>query len=330
MIKRMAAALLVLLSLTGCAGREYSASFYAMDTFMSITAYGGGAQQAVSEAEQYINGLEAKISRTRENSEISELAAGRPVSLSEDTAGLLDTALTMAERTDGRFDPTVAALSDLWKIGKEGERVPEKKEIAQALSTVGYEKVRLDGETAQLTGGTKLDLGGIGKGYAADQTAALLREKGIGRAVIALGGNVYVLGSSSKDKGWKIGITDPDKQEEYVAALEVSDTSVVTTGDYERYFERNGKRYHHVFDPATGYPAETDLRSVTVVNEVSAQADALSTALFVMGYEEAERYCEQNDIAAVFIRKDHTIRTSPALERCARFEVTSAEYSYEK
>lgn len=330
MKKIIAAALLAVLSLTGCAEQEYSTSFYAMDTFMTITAYGSKAQQAATEAEQYINSLEAKISRTRKNSELSALAGGEPAELSEDTAELLRTALEMAEQTDGRFDPTVAALSDLWQIGKEGQRVPDSADIAQALGTVGYQNIRLDGTTAQMTGGAKLDLGGIGKGYAADRTVEILKKNGVKRAVIALGGNIYALGSRSRDQGWKIGITDPDKAEEYVATVEISDISVVTTGDYERYFEQDGKRYHHVFDPETGYPAESDLRSVTVVREQSAQADALSTALFVMGYEAAAEYCEQNDIAAVFIRNDHTICTSTALEKCAVFEVTSAEYRYEK
>ncbi|MGN1030865.1 MAG: FAD:protein FMN transferase, partial [Butyricicoccaceae bacterium] len=317
MKKIITAALLAGLCLTGCAQKEYQTSFYAMDTFMSITAYGSQAEQAVTEANQYINALESKISRTRENSEVSELAKGDAVTLSDDTAQLLRTALEMAEQTEGRFDPTVAALSDLWQIGKEGQHIPEEAEIAQALRTVGYQNIRMDGNTAQLSGSAKLDLGGIGKGYAADRTADILRENCVERAVIALGGNIYVLGSKSKDEGWKIGITDPDKEEEYVAALEVSDISVVTTGDYERYFEQDGKRYHHVFDPETGYPADTDLRSVTVVREQSAEADALSTALFVMGYEQAVQYCEEHDIAAVFIRNDHTIRTSTALEKCA-------------
>lgn len=329
MRKLMAAVLFAVLSLTGCSEKESSLSFYAMDTFMTITAYGSQAEQAVAEAEQYINALESKISRTREDSELSALAAGETTVLSEDTAEVLRIALDMAEQTDGKFDPTVAALSDLWQIGKGGDHVPEAESIAQALRTVGYQNVQLEGTAARLNHGAKLDLGGIGKGYAADCTAEILRKNGVERALIQLGGNIYVIGSADETNGWKVGITDPEQEEEYVATLEVSDTSVVTTGDYERYFIQDGVRYHHVFDPATGYPAQTDLRSVTVVQEQSAQADALSTALFVMGYEKAAAYCEAHEIAAVFIRADHTICTSSALEQRAEFEITSTEYHNE-
>lgn len=325
----VAAAVVSVSILAGCAPKEVSQDFYAMDTVMNITAYGDSdAQDAVNRCVSYINELEADISRTKDSSDVSALnaAAGQTVTLSEQTADVLSNALRLAQETEGQFDPTVAPLSDLWKIGTEDAAVPQQVDIDAALLAVGYQNVSLDGTKATMQAGAKLDLGGIGKGYAADHVAQILRDAGVESAHISLGGNIYVLGEKDRGVPWTVGITDPDKKEEYMATLKVSDTSVVTSGDYERYFEQDGKRYCHIFDPKTGYPAKTDLRSVTVVSPDSTMADAYTTALFVMGFDKAWEFCQQHDVQAVFVLDDHTIRVTDGLKDS--FSLTSSEYTY--
>lgn len=331
------------LLLGGCGAKEQAAAseeqassaqasqdFYAMDTVMNITAYGEKAEEAVQECVQYISGLEAAISRTLEDSEISQLnnADGEPTELSEQTAEILSDALEIAQKTEGAFDPTVATLSDLWQIGTEDAHLPEEQEIQDALAPVGYEKVSQDGTTVTMEPGTRIDLGGIGKGYAADHVVEILKSYEIERAIISLGGNIYAFGSKDDGVDWKVAITNPDNEQEYLGTLSVSDTSIVTSGDYERYFEQDGKRYCHIFDSATGYPAETDLRSVTVVTPDSTTADGYTTALFVMGHDKAIEFCEQNGIEAVLVRDDHTVYVTDGIKD--RFELLSAEYTYEE
>ena len=316
---------------SGCgAQKQASQDFYAMDTVMNITAYGKDADAAVVECVQYINDLEAKISRTREESEIAALnrADGETTVLSEQTADILSDALTIADRTGGAFDPTVASLSDLWKIGTEEARIPKKKEIREALETVGYQHVLQDGTSVAMQAGTRIDLGGIGKGYAADHVVEILRKHGVERALVSLGGNIYAVGSKEKGLNWTIAITDPDDEQAYLGTLSVSDTSVVTSGDYERYFEQDGKRYCHIFDSTTGYPAETDLRSVTVVSPNSTEADGYTTALFVMGHDKAVEFCEKNGLQAVLVRDDHTVYVTDGLKDA--FHLESTEYRNEE
>ena len=176
--------------------------------------------------------------------------------------------------------------------------------------------------------GTRIDLGGIGKGYAADHVVEILRKHGVERALVSLGGNIYAVGSKEKGLNWTIAITDPDDEQAYLGTLSVSDTSVVTSGDYERYFEQDGKRYCHIFDSTTGYPAETDLLSVTVVSPNSTEADGYTTALFVMGHDKAVEFCEKNGIQAVLVCDDHTIYVTDDLKDA--FHLESTEYRNEE
>ncbi len=324
---------LILASLTtvllcGCGKQEVRQEFYAMDTYMSIEAHGGKAKKAVTECIQYINELEREISRTNEASQIYALNESGSAELSEQAADIVQQALELAERSEGYFDPTVAPLSDLWQIGSENAHIPEDSAIAKARQRVDYTKVQLDGTVVSMQPGMKLDLGGIGKGYAADHVVQLLRDYGVTSGIVALGGNVYVIGQKDGGKDWNVAIADPDSNENYLGKLSVSDTSVVTSGDYERYFEQDGVRYCHIFDTETGYPAQSDLRSVTVVSDCSTEADAFTTALFVMGYEQAEAFCEEQGLEAVFVCSDRTIHVTDGLKDC--FTLLNTEYTYEE
>ena len=335
-MKRILAAFLLLLCLAGCTPqpKSYTADFFAMDTFMSITAYGEdeqAAQDTAVQLEQRINALEPALSRTREDSDLYRLnhADGAVCEVSEDTYAAIEAAVQFAEWTGGAFDPTMAPLTDLWGINTDNAHVPEQAEIDAALTHVGYQNIELLGNNqVRLLNGAQLDLGGIGKGFATDAAAAML--DGTQGVLATLGGNIGAYGENpNRDSGnWVVGIADPDDNAAFIATVEVRDLSVVTSGDYERYFEQDGKRYHHIFDPATGYPADSGLRSVTVIDESSTRADALTTALFVMGLEEGMAFCEQNDIVAVFVTADKQVHVTDKAGEVCTFAFLGEEKGY--
>lgn len=324
----------LLVLLCGCSEKEYSSDFFAMDTVMSIKAYGKNAKIAVSESQQFIGALENKISRTKPDSDIGKLNAsgGKPVTVNDDTLAILKSAVEFSKETDGAFDVTVAKLSDLWQIGTENQHIPLDSEIADAKKTVDYKSIEfLADNQVQLKNGTHVDLGGIGKGYAADKVVEIMRKYGVSKAIIALSGNVYVLGEKAPNAKWNVGIADPDKNENYVCSIGETDKTVVTSGDYERFFEKDGVRYHHIFDPKTGYPANTDLRSVSIITDNSAMADAYSTALFVMGYEKAMAFYKvHDDFEAIFITQDKKIIVTDGLKNAFSFNGASSGYIYEQ
>lgn len=335
-MKRILAAFLLLLCLAGCTPqpKSYTADFFAMDTFMSITAYGEdeqAAQDTAVQLEQRINALEPALSRTREDSDLYRLnhADGAACEVSEDTYAAIEAAVQFAEWTGGAFDPTMAPLTDLWGINTDHAHVPAQAEIDAALTHVGYQNIELLGNNqVRLLNGAQLDLGGIGKGFATDAAAAML--DGTQGVLATLGGNIGAYGENpNRDSGnWVVGIADPDDNAAFIATVEVRGLSVVTSGDYERYFEQDGKRYHHIFDPATGYPADSGLRSVTVIDESSTRADALTTALFVMGLEAGMAFCGQNDIAAVFVTADKQVHVTDKVGEVCTFAFLGEEKGY--
>ena len=274
----------------------------------------------------------AKASRSsakaREDTDIAKLNAadGAEVTLSDEGAKLLSLALDLSAATNGAYDPTVAPLTDLWGIGTDHQKVPSQSEIDAALQTVGTAHVHESGDAVTLDSGSKIDLGGIAKGYAADLCADILKSADAD-GLLVLGGNIYAVGTN-EGKDWNIGIADPDDSTDTIAAVAVHDLSVVTSGDYERYFEQDGVRYHHIFDPKTGYPAASGLRSVTVIDANSTRADALTTALFVMGADKGRAYCEENGIAAVFVTADKQVFTTSRVADVCTFTFTGEDKGY--
>ena len=328
-MKRMlCAALAAGLLLSGCGTTEYSTDFFAMNTVMRITGRGASAQQTVVAAEQAVNALDRLLSRTREESEIWALnhAGGAWVEVSDETLAVLTTALTVAEQTDGAYDPTVAPLTDLWQIGTEDAHVPTRTAIDDALRTVDYHNVEVDGSRVRLLNGAQLDLGGVAKGWAGGN---VLEPDSLTGGLLELGGNISCFGEKKGGSTvWTVGVADPDASSELMATLKLENACAVTTGDYERYFEENGVRYHHVFDPETGYPADTGLRSVTVVMDYAdgGLADGYSTALFVMGLDEGLDFCAAHGLSAVFIADDKNVYVTDALRDA--FTLTGEEAGF--
>lgn len=330
-MKRIILTLFMVFTLTACqsAGQKpEKLDFFAMDTYMSITSYGKNAKTSNAQIETAIKNIEDMISRTLKTSDIYKLnnAGAEPVSVSDETYTIIKTAIEYAKKTGGAFDPAVASLTDLWMIGTEGARLPAPDEINNARESVGYENVILmDNNTVKLLNGVKLDFGGIGKGIAADISAGILKENKINKAIVALAGNIYALGSKEKDAPWKIGIANPKNPQESIATLSIIDKTVVTTGAYERFFEKDGIRYHHIFDSKTGYPVESDIQSVTIISDNSTLADAYSTALFVMGKDKAlEFQKKEKTFDAVIITQDNEVITTDGVRDL--IEITSEEY----
>lgn len=301
-MKRQLAALLLTifaLSLTACgetAAESETRTVYAMDTVMNLTVYGENAAAVLESAEKELHTLdEAVLSRTAEGSELYALntSNGETVECGADDVlpALIETALTISDATDGAFDPTLAPVLDAWGFTKDERRVPSVDELKELLSHTGCGKVTLektaDGWTVTLLDGAQLDLGGIAKGYAADLLRAQLEKEGVTSATLDLGGDVFVMGRKTDGSDWRIAVKDPADTESYLGVVSAADKFIVTSGVYERYFEENGVRYHHILDPKTGCPAESGLVSVTVLCENGAWADALSTACFVLGPDGA-------------------------------------------
>lgn len=237
-----------------------------------------------------------------ELSAVNKTAYKAPVVLSENLAALLTQALDIAHKTDKAFDPAIGAVVKLWNIGFDTARIPAQSEIDNVLPEAIVENIKLENSDAGTTvfftsEKVKLDLGAVAKGYSADYIAALLKANGVKSAVINLGGNVLTIGKKFfTNDNWKIGLRNPSGSADSVKLiLSISGKSVVTSGIYERYFEKNGVRYHHVLDPKTGYPVKNNLMSVSVVCESSTYADALATGFLVMGYEKSIAFLKQSE-----------------------------------
>lgn len=304
-------------------------TFFAMDTVITIKVPAKD-KQVLPECRKLVEELEEAFSRTIPESDISRLNEGGKLGISElsaDTVSLLNRSLELAVETGGAFDPTLGQLSKLWNIGAEEPVVPDNRAVSEALEHTGYENLRISGQEVILQNGIELDLGGIAKGYAADLLKDELNRRGVEDALLILGGNVYAMGDN-RSSPWKIGVSDPADSSRIMGTVSVSDCSVVTSGDYQRYFEQDGRRYHHIFNPETGVPAENNLSSVTVLHRESAAADAYSTALFVMGLQKGIQFAaEREEMGVIFVTKDNKVYTAGKLAES--FLLKSEQYQYE-
>lgn len=267
-----------------------------MDTVVDVRVDGRNSAELVAEVFATMENLEGILSRFIYGSEVSEInrRAGQWVKVSPVTLEVIELGLEMGELTGGAFDITIGAVLDLWGFGSGNYYVPTEEELAVSLAAVDYTKVEIDKaqNKVRIPVGGVLDLGGIAKGYILDTATARLRDAKVERSIINAGGDISVIGRRPDGKPWRVGVQNPDNPTEIRWILPLDDKSVVTSGDYQRYFMVEDERYHHIVDPRTGSPTR-ELRSVTIVGKDSATSDALSTAVFVLGWKEGRALVER-------------------------------------
>ncbi len=326
---------------SGCAVNKVGIqSRSVLGTVCSINLYDQGYGKIYDEVFTRLQEIELAFSVNVESSDISrinDMAGKAPVSVRNDVFCVIEKALYYADLSQGAFDPTIGPLVKLWNIGGDNPRVPAQNEIDALLPFVDYRKVVLDRDNCSVylaEKGMALDLGGIAKGYAADEVAAILDKYKIKQAIIDLGGNIYVYGEKKDKSDWKVGIKNPYYTVGDPALLLTlgANTTVVTSGVYERYFIQDDVSYHHILDSETGKPAVGDILSSTIISGSSMQADALSTIAFILGPKKFKSIADKENVQWVFIDKDRRVVASSGLVDSLRSYDSSysdIEYGYQ-
>ena len=286
-----------------------SKSAIAMGTVVTAKTYGENTGPENETVISSVNQLDKLISRYEEGSLVDRLNKTNFIN-SPELSDIVSICNKVSEESDGAFDLTVGELSNLWGIGTENERLPEKAEIEKALKNVGYKSLAVNGAEVKSKKGQLVDLGAIGKGYACDMIKTYLESTDLKGAVVSVGGSILAFGKRNKagDK-WRIAVRDPRNEQAYIGVVQIDEGFVSTSGDYEKYFEKDGKRYHHLLDPRTGYPSGNGLVSVTIVCDSGILSDALSTACFVLGKEKGAELAEKYGVGAIFIDEEMNITT---------------------
>ena len=333
---------------TGCAERReaaqqmlenqkmenrHEATTFAMDTVMTFTVIHEDGDEIIIDAEQEIRRLENLLSVTVESSDISKLnaAAGKEaLDMQIDTQVLLAKGKELGEKTGGAFDIAISPIVKAWGFTEEEHHVPTQAELDALLPVTDPSDEILDSGKAYLQKeGMAVDLGGIAKGYTSDKVSELLKEKGVESAIVSLGGNVVGIGRKPDGEKWEVALANPLDANDYCGLISIEDKAVVTSGGYQRFFEENGRKYHHIIDPVTGYPAESGLLSVTIISESGTEADVLSTALFVMGLEDALEYWQKNGgFEAIFITEAGEVIATEGADACFAFEGRDNDFTY--
>ncbi|AGK99905.1 FAD:protein FMN transferase [Desulfoscipio gibsoniae] len=329
-------------SCAGCSTTEkqepYTARDFKLDTEIIITIEDSQAPKICSHILQRITQIEKKMTLFSNDSEIARLNAQaglKSVEVSTDTHYVLSRAVFISTLTQGAYDPTIGPLVKLWDIGSGLATVPSATGIQKAKALVDYKSLQINNDSGPSVlvtrPGQVVDLGGIAKGYAGDEAKRILLEHGVLRGIINLGGNVMAIGSKKDGSPWRVGIQNPlAPRGTYLGIVYVTDKAVVTSGGYERYFIKDGRRYHHIIDPATGYPADNSLISVTVVTKMGIDADALSTGAYVLGLTEGMKLIDSLDgVEAIFVTNDKKVYISQGLKN-NYFQLTDEDFSYDE
>lgn len=300
---------IICLLLIGCneKPKNLKSSRFMLDTIVTLDI--NCDQKTLEEAFLLCEKYENLLSKTRKNSDVYKLNhANDYITVSKDTVKIIKRSVYFSGLSGGLFDITICPVTNLWDF--EGTTLPDRKEIEEAIKNVNYERIKTDGEKVFLDG-TEIDLGGIAKGYIADKLLSFFKEKNVTDGIINLGGNVIVFGNKEKS----VGIAKPFSENEIVAKVKLKNKSIVTSGTYERFIDIDGKIYHHILDPETGYSCETDLNSATVIGDTSLDLDALSTICILLGKEKATKLIEQTEnTEAVFIDKQGKLTYTKGLK----------------
>lgn len=303
---------------------------YSMGSYVLQTVYGDDRDKAAESAASAVQELENKISWRISNSDIYKLnaAAGENwTKISDETFSILSMAQGVSEKSGGAFDITIAPISRLWDFDNDRREIPDADLIASMLENVGYEELRLDADdgTASLKSyGTAIDLGAVGKGAACDAAVEVYKGSDVSAAIVSVGGSVGIYGEKETGKPWSVAVRDP-KSSGTLGTLSVVSGFISTSGSYEKYFEADGKLYHHIIDPSTGYPAESGLVSVTVLSDSGALSDALATACFVLGLDDGLALLEEYDAQGIFIDNNDRVTVTAGLSDS--FKLSADGYS---
>ena len=309
---------------------KYTKTDFVMDTVLTEAVYTTGEDPTSEIADILRDTEENCISWTKKDSDVSRIneCSGEETQTTEKTAEYLKKILKLAEDTNGAFDPTMGKIIRLWDVSGENPHVPEKESILELLENTGFEKISLQGKNVRLEKGTTLDLGAVGKGIGCDEAAEFLKmQKDVAGAIVTLGGSsVMTYGQKPDGSDWQVAVTDPrDTQGDYLGVISLSGTEFLSTsGDYEKFFIEDGIRYHHIMDPATGYPVQNGLTSVTVVCDSGLYADGLSTACFVLGMENSLSVLKEYDAEALFVYEDHSVYATEGMQE--RFQYLKDGY----
>jgi len=317
-MKRIAICALCMLfavfALFGCGKSNdlYRREFYAMDTIIKVTIPVSGhtdeeLDKAVNAVINRFEDIASKTTRFCETEDsksksevwnINENAGIAPVKVSDEVFYLIETSIKYGELTEGRFNIAMGAMNDLWGFSSGEYRVPSQYEIEETMKVCRFSDIVINAEEKSVflkEKGMKLDLGAVAKGYAADESLKVLAEFGFESALIDAGGNIAMLGEKGDGAPWKVGVQDPDDMSQILGVIDASDEHVVSSGDYQRYFEVDGVRYCHIFDGVTGYPV-MDTTATTVISDSGIDADILSTIAFILGGDEMRGFCESNEV----------------------------------
>ncbi len=315
----------------------YSKTMYYLGTVNEVTIYTKSneakANEILSKCENIIKDIDNKMNPYTISSDIYKInqsAGKKPIKISKDTFKVIKTSIQYCEVSNDSFDTTIGALVQLWNIGNENAKVPTQKEVNALLPYVDYKNIILDEKNSTVmlkNPKTKIDLGGIAKGYATDKVVEYLEDQKIEGAIINLGGNIFTLGTKDGKNKFNIGIQDPTKPRgNSIGSITTTNNSVVTSGIYERYIEKDGIIYHHILNPKTGYPVENNLSSVTIISNSSINCDALSTTAFSLGLEKGLKLIKETpNTEAIFITKDKQIYTTPTLKDS--FKLTDSSFT---
>ncbi len=313
--------------------QPYSKTEFLMGTVVTLKVYDKGKEEAINKSFERVKKLAAEITTSdagkSEIDKVNQNAGIKPVKVTSDMFYLVEEGIKYSKASDGDFDITVGPLTDLWHIGFSDAKKPTEAEIQAVLPLIDYKKVEMNEKNQTIylpEKGMALDLGGIAKGYIADEVNKVMKDEGVTSAIIDLGGNIFVRGNNPKGDNWTIGIQNPfEARGQTIGKLPGSDISVVTSGIYERYLEVDGVKYHHILSPFTGYPCNNELAGVSIVSKKSIDGDGLSTAVFMKGVKGGMEYVDSfPDVEAIFVTKDKKVYVTDGLKD--KFELTNKAF----